>query len=315
MTDPDELSRRRLARRDDERRRRIALRRRAAVAVVIVVGIGAVILARGGPEENRSDAENAAVSQVPERTAASKRQGRTADPPAAVNAKPISPSKAPVPILMYHVIGSPPADSPYPDLWVNPGVLSKQMDWLADRGYSGVTLDQVYRAWNDGGKLPARPVVISFDDGLRSQYTEAFPILRKLGWPGVLNLKLDALTQGELATSEVKEMIEGGWEIGSHTITHADLSTISGSALDQEVAGSRRQLQKRFDVPVNFFCFPAGAYDAEAVEAVKRAGYLGATTTELGLADRADPYLLKRVRINRSTGVSGLAELLGTLGS
>jgi peptidoglycan/xylan/chitin deacetylase (PgdA/CDA1 family) len=153
-------------------------------------------------------------------------------------------------------------------------------------------------------------VVVSFDDGYRSQYTDALPVLRKLGWPGVLNLKIDTLTQGELTDDQVKTMIDEGWEVDSHTITHADVSQISGADLKREVAGSRAILRKRFGIPVDFFCYPAGRYDAEAIQAVKDAGYLGATTVDEGLADRHQMYTLKRIRVNASDGVKGLAEKL-----
>jgi hypothetical protein len=75
------------------------------------------------------------------------------------------PSTGPVPILEYHVLGSAPAGAPYPELYVSRPDFHQQMDWLDGHGYQAVTLEEVEDAWYDGGTLPAKPVVVSFDDG------------------------------------------------------------------------------------------------------------------------------------------------------
>jgi peptidoglycan/xylan/chitin deacetylase (PgdA/CDA1 family) len=90
------------------------------------------------------------------------------------------------------------------------------------------------------------------------------------------------------------------------------VSQASGDQLTQEVAGSRRMLQQKFHQPVNFFCYPAGRYDDEAVQAVRAAGYLGATTTDEGLASKDEMFTLKRIRVDGSDGVDGLAQKLSS---
>jgi peptidoglycan/xylan/chitin deacetylase (PgdA/CDA1 family) len=107
-------------------------------------------------------------------------------------------------------------------------------------------------------------------------------------------------------------MVDAGWELDSHTLTHPDLTTLPGAELKREVAGSRRRLQELFGVPVDFFCYPAGRYDDEAIAAVKSAGYAGATTTVEGVASpHDDRFELPRVRVDGSDGVAGLAAKLG----
>jgi len=197
-------------------------------------------------------------------------------------------SQDPVPVLMYHVIASPPSSAQLPELYVDPKTFDKQMEWLKQQGYAGVSLNQVYDAWFKNGELPEKPVVVSFDDGYRSQYVYARPELRKLGWPGVLSVIEGRIGQpnAELSVAMVQRMVNDGWELDSHTISHVDVSQASGAQLQQEVGESRKLLQKRFKQPVNFFCYPAGRYDAQAEQAVRAAGYLGATTTDEGLASR-----------------------------
>jgi len=81
------------------------------------------------------------------------------------------------------------------------------------------------------------------------------------------------------------------------------------------VGESRKLLQKRFKQPVNFFCYPAGRYDAQAEQAVRAAGYLGATTTDEGLASKDEMFTLKRIRVDGSDGVRGLEQKLRQAGA
>jgi len=99
-----------------------------------------------------------------------------------------------VPILMYHVIQAPTASTPLPGLYVAPSVFAAQMRWLAHHHFHAVTLQEAYDYWH-GAPLPARPIVISFDDGFRDHYTKALPILNHHRWPGTLNLALSHFAQ------------------------------------------------------------------------------------------------------------------------
>jgi peptidoglycan/xylan/chitin deacetylase (PgdA/CDA1 family) len=215
----------------------------------------------------------------------------------------------PVPILEYHVLGRPQAEVAYPDLYVPRASFRKQMDWLDRQGYEGVTLEQVEDAWYRGGKLPPRPVVISFDDGYRPQYTFALPQLRRRGWPGVLNLKAEG---SDLYESNVRAMIDAGWELASHTIAHSDLTSLDPATLAEEVDGSREILRRQYGVPVMNFCYPAGRFDDEVVKAVEAAGYEGATTEIPGFATKEKPYELARIEVLGSWSSEDLAAAIST---
>lgn len=218
------------------------------------------------------------------------------------------PYAGPVPILEYHVLGAPQADAPYPELYVARPDFHRQMNWLEEQGYQAVTLEAVEQAWYHGGTLPAKPMVLQFDDGYRPDFTYALPELRRHAWPGVLNLKAKG---SDLYASNVEAMIAAGWELAAHTINHLDLTTLDAEQLQEEVAGSRRLLQREYGVPVANFCYPAGRFDETVIAAVEAAGYTGATTEIPGYATRDKPYELDRFEILGSTGVSGLAEDLG----
>jgi peptidoglycan/xylan/chitin deacetylase (PgdA/CDA1 family) len=229
---------------------------------------------------------------------------------------PLDPShRRGVPVLMYHVIARATSSTPLAYLWVAPRVFAAQMRWLDRHHYHVVTLQEVYDYWH-GAPLPSRPIVVSFDDGFRNHLTQAMPILDRHGWGGTLNLALSHYHQPGwgLGPKAIHRLLRHDWELDSHTMTHLALPGLSASALTYQVNHSRSVLRHLFHVPVDFFCYPAGAYDGRAIAAVRAAGYQAATSTEDGLARWNDPWTLDRVRINSGDGVTGLASHLRSLG-
>jgi peptidoglycan/xylan/chitin deacetylase (PgdA/CDA1 family) len=214
---------------------------------------------------------------------------------------------------MYHVINRPPADAPFPGLYVVPAEFAAQMAALAAAGYRGVTLDQVARNWQT--TTARRPIVISFDNGYRSQYTYALPVLRRLGWPAVENLQLSGLppAQGGLDVREVRSLVRAGWELDTQGLSHADLTALTAPRLRREILGARLALRLRYHVPVRWFCYPSGHYDDVVVAAVKSAGYSGATTVVPGWAtSTGDRYRLPRIRVLGGTSPSSLLALIAS---
>jgi peptidoglycan/xylan/chitin deacetylase (PgdA/CDA1 family) len=169
---------------------------------------------------------------------------------------------------------------------------------LRAAGYHAITLATAVRAWRHGGPLPPRPIVITFDDGYLSDYTHARPALRRLRWPGVLDLVLRNLGPGGLTAREVRGLIASGWEIDSHTLTHPDLTGLGAVALRHELVGSRAEIRHRFGQPADFFCYPSGRYNARVVAAVRAAGYRAATTVNEGYGVAGEEFALKRIRVN-----------------
>jgi peptidoglycan/xylan/chitin deacetylase (PgdA/CDA1 family) len=309
---PDARREQLLARRG-ERRRQIRRRRLVAsglliAATVAVVGIVAIAGSSGG---GRASSRIAQQSSAAGRKGGARKRAGGESAGKVRNATPQpdwGPHTGPVPILEYHVLGEAPADAPYPELYVERPDFRHQLEWLDAHGYQAVTLEQVEEAWYEGATLPPKPVVLSFDDGYRPQFTFALPQLRKHGWAGVLNLKAEG---SDLYESNVRAMIAAGWELAAHTIHHLDLTELDAEALQEEVAGSREILQGEFHVPVKDFCYPSGRFDETVIAAVEEAGYVGATTEIHGFAESDASYELARFEILGSDGISGLAEDLG----
>jgi hypothetical protein len=287
------------ARREAARRRRATRRRQlmaGSLAAVAAVAVGAVVLSGGTSGTHRSAGRG---------TRPVRRGGQGGG--LVRNARPQAgwrPHTGPVPILEYHVLGDPPPGTPYPGLFTPRSEFRQEVGWLARHGYQAVTLDEVERAWYRGGTLPAKPIVLSFDDGYRPQFTFALPQLARHGWPGLLDLKAEG---SGLYPSNVRAMIGAGWELAAHTIHHLDLTTLDAAQVKREVAGSRAILRREYKVPVDNFCYPAGKFNPGVLAAVKAAGYVGATTETPGYASRARPDELDRFEMLGSAGVAGLA--------
>lgn len=234
----------------------------------------------------------------------------------AATGTPTASRTTPVPVLMYHAIGSPPKGASYPGLYVSKAAFAAEMRALARRGFHAVTLSRVYEHWLHGARLPRHPIVISFDDGYRSVYEGAFRVLRRRAWPGVLNLEVRFMNKPwGLARTRIMLLLRAHWELASHTINHRDLPSLGPADLEHEVLDSRFQLQRTFGVPVRFFCYPAGRYDSTVIAAVKAAGYVGATSTRSGLARPSELYTLARIRVEGGESTSTLLATLASLGA
>ncbi|HEX4669645.1 MAG TPA: polysaccharide deacetylase family protein [Solirubrobacterales bacterium] len=311
---PDPRREQLLARREAQRRNRARGRRRllgVALTAAVVGIVAAIALSAGGSSERGSHFNRITVEKTTAQGDTGQGGAREEAAGLVRNATPQpgwEPHAGPVPILEYHVLGAAPADAPYPELYVTRPDFHQQMNWLDRHGYQAVTLEAVESAWYDGGTLPAKPVVVSFDDGYRPQFTYALPELRKHGWPGVLNLKAEG---SDLYESNVRAMIDAGWELAAHTIDHSDLTTLDAGALKRETAGARAILRQEYGVPVKDFCYPAGRFDSTVIAAVEAAGYVSATTEIPGYASRKAPFELARFEILGSSGVAGLAADLG----
>jgi peptidoglycan/xylan/chitin deacetylase (PgdA/CDA1 family) len=291
--DAQERRARREQRRRELRRRRI---RALALLALALAAVAVIAVAAGGSGSGRTvTVQRGATSTHGGAAAAAERFAGGAAPATG------PPGREAVPILMYHVIAAPPSGAPFPGLYVAPEEFTGQMQALKSAGWHAVTLDQVQANWTRGTPLPSgKPIVLSFDNGYNSQYTQALPVLHRLGWVGVENIQLSGLppSQGGLGEGQVHGLLAAGWELDTQGFSHADLPTLDAEALHYQVATARSVIQHRYHVPVNWFCYPSGHYDANVVAAVRAAGYQGSTTVIPGWAQPGgDPYRMPRLRV------------------
>ncbi|WP_053225922.1 polysaccharide deacetylase family protein [Solirubrobacter soli] len=282
-------------------------KRIAALGAVLAVAVAVVVLTR------HSDATEPQAVATATPIATPKKASKPKQPKPVAEISGAAARRKAIPILMYHVINRAPAGVPNAELWVDKDVFADEMRALRKAGYTAVTLAQAWSGWKQGGPLPKKPIILSFDDGYLSHYTNAKPALRKLGWPGVLYLEIKSIGPGGLTEHQIRSLINAGWEIDSHTLTHPDLTTLDDASLRRELVDSRKEIRTRFGVKADFFAYPAGRYDDRVEAATKAAGYKAAVTTDEGVArGKDDPFALKRVRVNASdTAATLLAKLRG----
>jgi peptidoglycan/xylan/chitin deacetylase (PgdA/CDA1 family) len=319
----EQIRARRLAR-ERERRARLRRARRARLIglgalVLVLVAAGAIALAAtGGGKSPGAGAQTVAARSRSAHAgsnahASHRTNGHATIPHTTVTgAATGKPGTTSVPVLMYHVINPPPATAPYPGLYVPAPEFAAQMRALKAAGWHAVTMDQLDAYWTRGVPLgPGKPIVLSFDNGYASQYLNAMPILKRLGWVGDENIQLTGLppSQGGMTDAQVRGLLAAGWELDTQGISHADLITLDAAQLHYQVATARQILRKRFGVPVNWFCYPSGHYDPTVITAVKAAGFVGSTTVIPGwAAPHADPYRLPRLRVLGGTSPAALLE-------
>jgi peptidoglycan/xylan/chitin deacetylase (PgdA/CDA1 family) len=306
--------------RREERRRTIRQRRRVLAGLLVVVAgaiAASIALTSGGSGSAGSGKRLASGRSSARAPSAGRRAGSSHG--ASTSAKTTAtsggpPGTEPVPILIYHVIAPPPAGAPFPGLYVEPAEFAEQMQTLERAGWHAVTLDRVQAYWRHRVPLGAgKPVVVSFDNGYNSQYTQALPVLRQLGWVGDENIQLSGLppSQGGLGQGQIRGLLAAGWELDTQGISHAALITLDPEQLHYQVSVARQTLQRRYHVPVNWFCYPSGQYDATVEAAVRAAGFTGSTTVVPGWAHHdEDPYRLHRIRVLGGTSGQQLLELL-----
>lgn len=217
--------------------------------------------------------------------------------------------KISVPILLYHHIAEPVRGAER--YYISPAVFEQHIKALRDWGYTPIKLSTLAAVLTQGGDLPARPVVITFDDGNLNVYQNAFPIMKKYGFSGTLFIVANRLASKSFINSQqLKEMVAAGWEIGSHGMTHADLKAYPG-LLTNEAEKSRTTLMEALQTPVNVFAYAYGMSTLPIQEKMGAFGYQAAVG--LGGSYRHDPksvFNLSRIEIQNSFDLAKFASLL-----
>jgi peptidoglycan/xylan/chitin deacetylase (PgdA/CDA1 family) len=216
-----------------------------------------------------------------------------------------------IPILGYNVINSQPPGSTAPaSLYVPADEFSAQMQALKAAGWHAVTLDQVIAYWTHGTSLGSgKPIVITFDGGYASQYANALPVLKQLGWPAIENLPSTLLpsSEGGISDSQVKSLVAAGWKLGVQGSAHPDLTTFSAAQVNSELTTERQAVSSRYGASVNWFSYPGGHYNPTVTAGVRATGFSGALTSVSGWASpKGDRYLLPRLEVVGGTAPSQL---------
>jgi peptidoglycan/xylan/chitin deacetylase (PgdA/CDA1 family) len=215
---------------------------------------------------------------------------------------------------MYHQIDAPPPrGTPLRGLVVSPGSFARQMFFLKCLGYKGLSMRNLEPYLK--GERQGKVVGITFDDGYQNNVQNALPALNKYGFTATCyavssmlggtnswDLNVGVPQKPLMTTAEWQTWLQAGMEVGSHTRTHADLTTLSADAAQAEIAGSKQELEASLGCEVRHFCYPYGRFNASHSRMVHEAAYVSATTTRRGRVQMgADLYLLRRVLVAHAT--------------
>ncbi|WP_404798910.1 polysaccharide deacetylase family protein [Acinetobacter thermotolerans] len=218
-------------------------------------------------------------------------------------------------VLMYHMVREHIKGAKFNKLRVKPAEFEKQVAWMKAQGFHFVTMQELQQNW---GKHPEKTVAITFDDGYLDNLENAFPILEKYQAKATIYVVVDRHDRdwstykkahhnsGELAREpklndvQVKQLSDSGLiEIGSHTMTHANLSKLEDVVCLKELTESKYQLEALIAKPVTSFAYPFGIYTQRDVQLAKQAGYSNAVTTKEGIDSiSADFMQLQRIKIS-----------------
>jgi len=220
-------------------------------------------------------------------------------------------------VLMYHMISPHRPKAKFNKLRVPPEQFAAQVQWLIAQGFNCVTMETLISQW---GRLPPKTVAITVDDGYADNLHAMLPILQQYNVPATIYVVVDRHDRdwsvykkshhnsGELALEikltddEVRQLVASGLiEIGSHTLTHANLPRLEPHDRERELVESRLALQVLTGHSVDSFAYPFGLYGAADVAAARAAGYTNAVTTIEGIDPESpapDFFQLKRIKVS-----------------
>jgi peptidoglycan/xylan/chitin deacetylase (PgdA/CDA1 family) len=207
-----------------------------------------------------------------------------------------------VPVLCYHQFSENETDR----MTVSRRAFAEQMKFLKDGGYQVIRLDQLLDFMDFKTQIPKKSVVITIDDGWRSVYDIAYPILKQYGYPATLFTYTDLIVGGAktLNWDMIREMSRHGIDIQCHSKTHRDLTkTVNHesfaeyfAAMKTELIDSAVTIQNNTDKKPKYFAYPYGETDSLIVVLARKAGYRGAFTVHRG----GNPFCTDAYRVRRS---------------
>ncbi|UUU20926.1 polysaccharide deacetylase family protein [Streptomyces sp. DSM 40750] len=224
-----------------------------------------------------------------------------------------------VPILMYHAVSTEPNDATR-DLSVTPEAFAEQMALIDDLGFTPVDTTALAASWRSGRPLPARPVLVTFDDGYEGVHRHALPVLVKHGFAASLFVSTAWIkgpydNGGALDTmldwGQVRELADSGVEIGGHSHTHPQLDMLDDDRLRFELRRCWQIVADELGTRPVSFAYPYGYSNRRVRVAVRETGFAQSLAVGNALARRRQgPYALRRVTVRRSTGAAEFERLI-----
>jgi peptidoglycan/xylan/chitin deacetylase (PgdA/CDA1 family) len=207
-----------------------------------------------------------------------------------------------IPVLMFHSI----TDVKGNELQISKERFREEMQYLKDKGYTSLTLTELYNFFENNKPVPQKSVVITFDDGYVDNYTNAYPILKEFGFKATIFDITGTVDKypAYLTSAQLKELDSNGIDIEPHTVNHPELIKLSYGMQYKELKDSKDFLEKLLGKTVKFVAYPDGEWNQDTIKAVKDIGYTMAFTTAGTWANKQNGiYTLYRVYISANFGM------------
>lgn len=212
-----------------------------------------------------------------------------------------------VSILLYHYVENVKnkKDKLRNELNIPPSIFEEQVKTLANAGYTFMTAAELGQVMNGEMQMPAKPILLTFDDGHWDVATDILPILQRYNAKATAYI-IPGFTGGSdfMSQAQVQKVVKSGLiEIGAHTVHHLSLKNKPYEIVKKEVDDSKTMIENTYHVKVVSFAYPNGAFDEQAVDIVKSDGYTTAVSTVPGIQqNQVNRYFLYRIRPGERTG-------------
>lgn len=220
----------------------------------------------------------------------------------------VSTENVKVPILYYHSVDELEAN----EVIISPQKLKEELQYVLAQGYTPITLTEFNNYLVNNQPIPEKSIMITFDDGYMDNYTNAFPILKELGIKATIFLMTVGVDEGYyLSSDQIKEMINYGIDIQSHTVNHLHLNELSYDEQLAELKNSKEFIENITHREVIALAYPYGDYNNDSIRAAKAAGYTLCFTTNNGLASsESDYFQLERIYVSSNYNLDYFAARL-----
>jgi peptidoglycan/xylan/chitin deacetylase (PgdA/CDA1 family) len=214
-----------------------------------------------------------------------------------------------VPVLLYHAVTQqPPAG--LERYTVHPARFAEHLSCLRDSGHAGLTVPEFAASLKGQARLPARPVLVTFDDGY-ADFLDAAERLAAAGFPSTLYVTTGQLGAAGMLTRGQLRSLGGTVEVGAHSRSHPRLDELPADRLRDEVHGSKADLEEVLQRPARSFAYPHGDHDRRVRQAVVEAGFGSAAAVKNAFShNRDDPFAIARITVTAGTTAERIGELL-----
>jgi peptidoglycan/xylan/chitin deacetylase (PgdA/CDA1 family) len=204
-----------------------------------------------------------------------------------------------IPVLCYHNVTKNLGKEDM--LWISEANLNEQLKMLHDSGYQSILPDHLYQYLTTGTAIPAKSIMISFDDTHEEHFSIAAPVLKRYGFKAVFfPMTVCIGKKNFMTTAQIKILSDNGHVIGGHTWNHPKITTLKGKEWEQQIDKPKLLLEKITGKPVNYFAYPYGTWNDVSILELKKRGIKAAFQLTGKRSEKESLFTIRRLMISGS---------------